>query len=76
MSAIPNDIMRAASAAWPSAREDAEPIRMTIARAILAERQRCADVARNATIKYEMDWRGEVEQPVLHRNLIADAILA
>lgn len=47
MSAIPDDIMMAASAAWPSAREDAEPIRMTIARAILAERQRCADVARH-----------------------------
>lgn len=46
MSEIPDDIMGAASAAWPSAREDADPIRMTIARAILAERQRCADVAR------------------------------
>lgn len=76
MSKIPTDIIEKARSCWPSTREDAAPIHMTIARAILAERQRCADVARNATIKYEMDWRGEVEQPVLHRNLIADAILA
>lgn len=49
---------------------------VTVARAILAERQRCADVARNATIKYEMDWRGIVEQPIVNRDLIAKAILA
>lgn len=76
MSKIPTDIIEKARSCWPSAREDAAPIHMAISRAILAERQRCADVARGATVKYEMDWRGEVEQPVLHRDYIAQAILA
>lgn len=46
MSEIPKDILDAARARWPSAREEAQGIHMTIARAILAERQRCADAAR------------------------------
>lgn len=43
---IPEDIIEAARRHWPSARDEAEAIHMTIARAILAERQRCADVCR------------------------------
>ncbi len=46
MSTIPKDILGTARASWPSAREEANTIHMAIARAILAERQRCADVAR------------------------------
>ncbi|WP_146175679.1 hypothetical protein [Agrobacterium pusense] len=46
MSMIPKDILDAARASWPSAREEANTIHMAIARAILAERERCADVAR------------------------------
>lgn len=47
MSEIPEDIIETARSCWPSARDDAAPIHMTISRAILAERQRCADVARH-----------------------------
>ena len=43
---IPDDVMEAARRAWPTAREEGVAIHLTIARAILAERQRCADVAR------------------------------
>ena len=46
MSEILADIIDAAHSAWPSTREEAVAIHATIARAILAERQRCADVAR------------------------------
>ena len=47
MSEIPADIIDAAHSAWPSTREEAVAIHATIARAILAERQRCADVCKN-----------------------------
>jgi len=47
-----------------------------IARAVVVERRRCADVARNATIRYEFDWRGMVDAPIMHRGRIADAIMA
>lgn len=46
MSTIPKDILDAARASWPSVREEANTIHMVISRAILAERERCADVAR------------------------------
>ena len=48
---IPDDIIETARSAWPTAREEGIAIHMTIARAILAERQRCAET----TDKYRKD---------------------
>lgn len=71
MSEIPTDIIEAAKSYWPSAREDAAPIHMTIARAILAERQRCAEIVLNTT-----SGKGYVIPSRLEDNPLARAILA
>lgn len=49
MSEIPADIIKAARASWPSARDEASAIHMTIARAILAERQRAKELLEAAS---------------------------
>lgn len=78
---IPDDVAKLAEETYDKSdvhvgQNQRRAVVKALALAILAERQRCADVARNATIRYEFDWRGMVEQPILHRDQIADAILA
>lgn len=71
---IPEDVKTAAYEAMKTV--DDLGAMGVIARAILAERQRCADVARAATVRYEVDFTEMVDKPILHRDLIAAAIMS
>lgn len=73
MTEIPKDILDVARASWPSAREEAKAIHMTIARAILAERKRCAET----TDKYRKDVAAGGEARLvasyIHREIMSPA---
>ena len=78
MNEIPEDIMEAAKSVADEAHDDMSH-RGTVAavsKAILAERERCAKIAENATIEVSMHWDPEtvVTQAVAHRDRIAAAI--
>jgi hypothetical protein len=70
---IPEDIMDTARRAWPTAREEGVAIHMTIARAILAERQRCADAC--LKLSEHQKSRGQF-QDAFTSNFIAQQLLA
>jgi len=73
VSTIPKDILGTARASWPSAREEANTIHMAIARAILAERQRCAET----TDKYRKDdmagGEARLVAAYIHREIMSAA---
>lgn len=76
---IPEDVMEKARKATELDGGYGEPWLVDIiANAILAERQRCAEVARNAKIKVYMHWDEDnpIDQPIVHRNVIAALIEA
>lgn len=75
MTDIPEDVMEAATRHYRQA--IAEPVYdalPAIARAILEERERCAKIAANATIRSLVPDRNP--RPIMGRTIIARAILA
>ena len=60
MSAIPDDIMKAAAKVWADLPAEGAGI-IAIARAILDERQRCADIAEQMKVKHGSPIMGPYE---------------